>query len=71
MARTSRLIDDTAQVWLGGNVTVIGPCNIGDGVVVAAGAVVKGILEPFCVYAGVPGKIIKRIAKPSDTAQDK
>ena len=51
--------------------TVIGPCHIGDGVVVAAGAVVKGDLEAFCVYAGVPGKIIKRIAKPSDTAQDK
>ena len=50
--------------------TVIGPCNIGDGVVVAAGAVVKGNLEPYCVYAGVPGKIVKRVAKPSDTAQD-
>lgn len=51
--------------------TVIGPCNIGDGVVIAAGAVVKGTLEPYCVYAGVPGKIIKRIAKPSDMVEGK
>ena len=39
-------------VWVGGGSRIIGPCTIGDGVTVAAGSVCKGVLEPYCVYAG-------------------
>ena len=38
--------------WICGNVTVVGPCTIGNGVTVAAGSVAKGVLEPYRVYGG-------------------
>ncbi|MET3527159.1 acyltransferase [Phenylobacterium koreense] len=44
------------DVWLGANVVVLDGAVIGKGCVVAAGAVVRGRLEPYSVYAGVPAK---------------
>ena len=40
------------KVWIGGGSRVIGPCTIGDGVTIAAGSVVRGVCEPYSVYAG-------------------
>jgi acetyltransferase-like isoleucine patch superfamily enzyme len=48
-------------VWLASNVTVVGPCVIGDHAVVAAGAVVVGDVEPYSVVAGVPAKLVRRL----------
>jgi acetyltransferase-like isoleucine patch superfamily enzyme len=49
-------------VWISSNVTVIGPCSIGDDVVIAAGSVVTGgELPGGYIYAGVPAKAIKAI----------
>lgn len=41
-------------VWIASNVTVLGPCVIGDNAVIAAGAVVIGNVPSNSVYAGVP-----------------
>jgi virginiamycin A acetyltransferase len=44
------------DVWLGANVVVLDGAMIGEGCIVAAGAIVRGELEPFSVYAGSPAK---------------
>ncbi|HEX5379429.1 MAG TPA: acyltransferase [Phenylobacterium sp.] len=44
------------DVWLGANVVVLDGAVIGKGCVVAAGAVVRGELEPYSIYAGAPAK---------------
>lgn len=44
------------DVWLGANVVVLDGAVIGQGCVVAAGAVVRGRLEPYGVYAGAPAR---------------
>lgn len=49
------------NVWLASNVTVIGPCTIGDDCVIAAGAVVTKDCEPGWVYGGVPAKKIRKV----------
>ena len=47
--------------WLGANVIVLPGVFLGNGTVVAAGAVVtKSFFEGDCVIGGVPAKIIKR-----------
>lgn len=48
--------------WLGSNVTVLGPCSIGAHAVIAAGAVVSGVVEAGWIYGGVPARPIRRIA---------
>lgn len=50
-----------SDVWIGCGVRILGGCEIGDRVVIAAGAVVKGKLESNSVYAGVPARKIKSI----------
>lgn len=45
-------------VWLGFNVIVLKSVTIGDGAVVAAGAVVTKPIPPYEVWAGVPAKKI-------------
>ncbi|MHB8745820.1 MAG: acyltransferase [Gammaproteobacteria bacterium] len=47
--------------WLASNVTVLGPCEIGENAVIAAGSLVIGDVPPNCIYAGTPAKFIKKI----------
>lgn len=49
------------DVWIGGNVTILPGVNIGNNVVVAAGAVVTKDVPDNCVVGGVPAKMIKSI----------
>lgn len=51
------------NVWIGANAMIFGGAKItGKYVVVAAGAVVtKDITESFCIVAGCPAKIIKKL----------
>lgn len=41
------------DVWIGANAVILKGSTIGDGAVIAAGAVVKGIVEPHSVYFGL------------------
>ncbi|EIM24226.1 trimeric LpxA-like protein [Wallemia mellicola] len=50
--------------WIGGHVSIIAPCTIGDGVTVAAGAVVRGNVPANVVVAGNPARIIKHLKGP-------
>ena len=47
------------DVWLGHRVTVVGPIKIGDGSVVAAGAIVTCNVPACEVWGGIPAKKIK------------
>lgn len=49
------------KVWLGARVTICPGVTIGDGAIVAAGAVVTKDVQPRTVVVGVPAKAIKRI----------
>ena len=55
-------------VWLGSGCVVLGPCEIGDNAVVAAGAVVlpNTKIEPSSLYAGVPAKFKKSLSVRDD-----
>lgn len=46
------------RAWLGPNVTVLHSVTIGEGAVVAAGAVVTKDVEPFTLVGGIPAKKI-------------
>ena len=46
------------DVWIGMNSIITSGVTIGDGAIVAAGAVVTSDVEPFSVVGGVPAKII-------------
>lgn len=49
------------DVWIGGNVTIIGGVHIGNNVIIGAGAVVTKDIPDNTVYAGVPAKKIKSL----------
>lgn len=50
------------DVWIGSNATVLPGVTIGDGAVVAAGAVVTKDVPPMTVVGGVPAKILRRLS---------
>lgn len=50
-------IDD--DVWIGFGATIISGTHIGQGAVVAAGAVVTRDVPPYAIVGGVPAKVIK------------
>lgn len=45
-------------VWIGANVCISPGSRIGDGAIIALGAVVRGQIEPCAIVAGNPGKVI-------------
>lgn len=47
------------DVWLGARCTILGGAHVGKGAVVAAGALVKGDVEPYSVVAGVPARPVR------------
>ena len=48
------------DVWIGAHAVILGGVTIGDGAVVAAGAVVTKDVEAGAVVAGVPAKVVRR-----------
>lgn len=48
------------DVWIGCNAVICRDVKVGDGAVVAAGAVVTKNVAPYTIVGGVPAKIIKR-----------
>lgn len=51
------IVDD--DVWIGYGVTVLSGVHIGQGAVIAAGAVVSRDVPPYAIVGGVPAKVIK------------
>lgn len=56
---TEKSIEIGNDVWIGANAVILRGIRIGDGAVIAAGAVVTKTVPDFAVVAGVPAKIIK------------
>ena len=46
-------------VWFGNRVTVVGNVSIGEGAIIAAGAVVTKDVPPLAIVGGNPAKVIK------------
>lgn len=57
------VLDD--DVWIGYNVTILSGVHIGQGAIVAAGAVVTKDVPPYAIIGGVPAKIIKYRFSPN------
>lgn len=51
------VVDD--DVWIGENAMILSGVHIGQGAVIAAGAVVNKDVPPYAVVGGVPAKILK------------
>jgi acetyltransferase-like isoleucine patch superfamily enzyme len=49
------------NVWIATNVTILGPCTIGDNAVIAAGSVVTKDIEADWIYAGVPARKLRKV----------
>lgn len=47
------------DVWTGLGVTILGDVTIGDGAILATGAVVTADVPPYAIVGGVPAKIIR------------
>ena len=47
------------DVWIGTQAVILPGVTIGEGAIVAAGAVVTKEVKPFSVVGGVPAKLIK------------
>ena len=54
------------DVWIGGNVTILPGVNIGNNVVIAAGAVVTKDVPDNSLVGGVPATIIRKLPKIND-----
>ena len=48
------------DVWIGARATIVNGCRIGDGAVVAAGAVVTKDVSPYTIVGGVPAREIRK-----------
>ncbi len=57
--RDNRPVEIGNDVWIGANAILLPGVKIGDGAVVAAGAVVTKEVEPYAIVGGIPAKIIK------------
>lgn len=47
------------DVWIGANVILVGEIKIGNGCIIASGAVITKDVPPYAIVGGVPGKIIR------------
>ena len=59
------------DVWLAAQVVVLPGVRIGEGAVVAAGAVVTKDVPPFAIVGGVPAQVIKSRLDPGGTFETK
>ena len=55
------------DVWIGSNAVILPNCEVGNGVIIAAGAVVTSNIDPYSIVGGVPAKLIKKRVKQKKT----
>lgn len=48
------------DVWIGSNTLLYSGITIGDGAIIAAGAVVTMSVEPYSIVGGIPAKLIRK-----------
>jgi len=48
------------DVWIGAKVCIVNGVKIGDGAIIAAGAIVTKDVEPYSIVGGVPAKLIRK-----------
>lgn len=58
--RNNRPIRIGNDVWIGANVIILPGVTVGDGAILAAGAVVNKDVEPYAIVGGVPAKLIRK-----------
>lgn len=56
---TRKGIEIGKDCWIGANATILDGVKIGDGCIVAAGAVVNRDVPSYTIVGGVPAKTIK------------
>lgn len=59
---TSKGIELGDDIWVGAKVTFLDGARVGDGCVVAAGSVVRGVFPEGVVLAGIPARVVKVIS---------
>jgi acetyltransferase-like isoleucine patch superfamily enzyme len=52
------------RAWVGFNASILKGVTIGEGAIVAAGAVVTKDVAPYCVVAGNPARVVKQLEAP-------
>ncbi len=49
--------------WIGAGAILLPGTEVGEGCIVAAGAVASGVLEPHTLYGGVPAKPLRQLER--------
>lgn len=63
---TQKAVNVGNDVWIGANVVILGGITVGDGAVLAAGAVVTKDVPGYAVVGGVPARVIKNRFSPEE-----
>jgi galactoside O-acetyltransferase len=50
------------RVWIGFGATILKGVKVGDGAIVAAGAMVTRDVPPYCIVGGNPAKVIRQLS---------
>lgn len=56
-------IEIQSHAWISSGTTILPGCDVGEGCVLASGAIATKKLDAFCVYAGIPAKKISERSK--------
>lgn len=58
------------NAWLGTGVIVFPNVKIGEGAIIGAGSVVNSDIPPFCIAAGSPARVMRRIGNDEQESRD-
>jgi phosphonate metabolism protein (transferase hexapeptide repeat family) len=67
--RQGKLVETGNDVWIGHGAIIKPGVKIGDGAVVAAGAIVTRDVQPYAIVAGVPAKFMRWRFEPKISAR--